>query len=162
MKSSADIDDAVNKVREQFLPLVRKAAGFASYSLAVTDGSEIVSAGFFTDRKGADESADLARTWVTDTLGQTIDGPPKVSAGDVLLSDRMGGHAGFGVLRRMKLKAGKGDAALDVIRGLLAMLKEVPGFVSGAVIAPATDELLVIGAYRDRASSEEATTIARP
>lgn len=163
LSASANADDLVGKVREQFLPLVKAADGFISYTLAQTDDGQLITVGFFKNRKGADQSADLARAWVEKNVSNSVTGPPRISAGEIIFSERTGGEAGFGLLRRVKVKPGKRDAAVDVMRSkLLPMLKSTPGFVSTAVFEPSPNELLSVGAFRDRASAQNATNQARP
>lgn len=163
LKASENIDELIGKVRDQFLPIVTKADGFVSYSVAVTDKAELITAGFFADRKGAEDSVSAASEWVRDNVAASLDGPPKITSGEVLAFERKGGDAHFGVLRRMTLHPGKRDEALEIISAkLFPMIKNVSGFISSAVIAGGADQLLVIGAYRDRASSEEVTRLAMP
>ncbi len=159
---SQDSGEIVSRIRDEFLPIIRDTQGLKSYGVMVTDKGELVTVGMFVDRKGADESVERAREWVRENMASAV-GPPKVTSGEVLIAERVGEGTGFGVLRRVRLNAGARNEAVELMRSkLMPMLKEVPGFLRGAVIAAGPDELLVVGAYRDRASSEEATRKAMP
>ena len=158
MKSPEDIDKVIDGIRDAFLPIVSKERGFVGYSVALSEQGELITTGFFQDRAGADESTRLAADWVRDNMKSAVDGPPKVTEGDVRIQERRGGEATYGLLRRAKLQSGKMNEALDLMRGkMIPMLAEVPGFVSTALLEVGPDEFLTLGAWRDRASAQEAT-----
>lgn len=159
LKSPAVLEELVSKAREEFVPIVSKAPGFASFTIGSTSDGEIVTTSFFKDRAGADESVKLARDWVRDNVAQHMTGPPRVTAGEVLFHKRhMSGDHGFGVIRRIRLKDGAFDETLRMMQAkLLPVLAEAPGFMSMLAMNPGNGELISIGRYRDRASAEEAT-----
>jgi len=158
MKSTNDIDKVVDTTRNGFLPIVTKAPGFVAYTMAAAESGELVTIGFFTDRAGADESTRLAADWVRDNLAWSVEGPPKIAAGEVRIQERRGDDGAYGTLRRIKTKPGKLNEALDLMRAkLVPMLTSVPGFVRMAVLEAGPDDVLSLAAWRDRASAEEAT-----
>lgn len=158
MKSPEEIDTLVDQVRTGFLPIISKAPGFIGYTVAHSEQDELITTGFFQDRAGADESIRLAADWVRENVSSAVDGPPKVTEGEVRVQERREGEATYGLLRRAKLQPGKMDAALDLMRNrMLPLLSEVPGFISLALFTPGSDEFVTLSAWRDRASAQEAT-----
>jgi hypothetical protein len=158
MKSADDIAKVVDTTRSGFLPIVTKAPGFIAYTMAAAAAGELVTIGFFADRAGADESTRLAADWVRDNLAWSVEGPPKIAAGEVRIQERRADDATYGTMRRIKTKPGKLNEALDLMRtGLIPLLTSVPGFARMAVLEAGTDDILSLAAWRDRASAEEAT-----
>ncbi len=158
MKSAKDIDKVVDATRSGFLPIVSKAPGFMAYTMALSADGELVTIGMFENRAGAEESTRLAADWVRDNVAWSVEGPPKIAAGDVRIQERHGEDANYGTLRRVKLKPGKLNEALELMRTkLVPMLSSLPGFSRVAVFESGPDELLSLAAWRDRASAEEAT-----
>lgn len=158
MKSAGDIDRVVDATRSGFLPIVTKAPGFMAYTMAAAPDGTLVTIGMFKDRAGADESTRLAADWVRDTLAWSVEGPPKISEGEVRIQERRGEDATYGVLRRVKLQPGKSDEALEMMRTkLVPMITSLSGFSRMAVFASGPDELLSLAGWRDRASAEDAT-----
>jgi hypothetical protein len=158
MKSVKDIDKVVDATRGGFLPIVSKAPGFMSYTMALSADGDLVTIGMFENRAGAEESTRLAADWVRDNVAWSVEGPPKIAAGEVRVQERRGEDASYGVMRRVKLQPGKLNAALELMRTkLIPMLSSLPGFSRVAVFESGPDELLSLAAWRDRASAEEAT-----
>jgi hypothetical protein len=60
-KDSAEID---RRIREEFVPIVKKAKGFVRYYWLDTGKGEGVSVSVFKDKAGADESVRLAADYV--------------------------------------------------------------------------------------------------
>ena len=52
------------RIREEFVPIVKKAKGFVRYYWLDTDKGEGASVGVFKDKAGADESVELAADYV--------------------------------------------------------------------------------------------------
>ncbi len=158
MKSAGDVDKVVNAARAGFLPIVTKAPGFIAYTMAAAPDGALVTIGMFADRAGAEESTRLAADWVRDNVASFVEGPPKISEGEVRIQERRAEDATYGVLRRVKLQPGKVNEALEMMRTkLVPMLSSLPGFSRVAVFESGPDELLSLAAWRDRASAEEAT-----
>ena len=68
-KDSAEID---RLVREEFVPLVKKAKGFRRYYWLDTGNGEGASFGIFDDKAGADESVRIAADYVRDHLSKLL------------------------------------------------------------------------------------------
>lgn len=158
MKSTGDADKVVDTTRSGFLPIVSKAPGYIAYTMAIATGGELTTVGFFKDRAGAEESTRLAADWVRDNLAWSVEGPPKVAAGEVRAQETRDGEATYGTMRRGKVQPGKMPEALELLRTkLLPLLTSAPGFVRAAFLESGTDEYLSLAAWTDRASAEEAT-----
>jgi quinol monooxygenase YgiN len=83
-EDGAEID---RRVRDGFVPLIRKAKGFIRYYWLDTGGGEGASFSVFQDREGADESVRLAADWVRQHLATLITQKPEVIEGPVVAHD---------------------------------------------------------------------------
>lgn len=72
------------KVRDSFLPLLKKVPGFVAYYWLNMDGNVGASLSVYADRKGAEESVRLARQYVKDELSSIL-GAPEIIEGPVLV-----------------------------------------------------------------------------
>jgi len=153
-----DFEKLIGQVRDGFLPIVTKAPGYVGYSVARTTDGDLVTTGFFQDRAGADESVRLAADWVKENLASAVDGPPKVTEGEIQFHERRSGEPAYGLLRRGKLQPGKFQEAVEFMRGkFVPMLAEMPGFVNLSLSKVGPDEFMTLSTWRDRDSAHEAT-----
>ena len=83
-KDSAAIDRAI---REDFVPLVRKAKGFQRYYWLDTGEGEGASFGIFNDKAGAEESVRIAADYVRDRLSKLLTQKPEVIEGPIEAHD---------------------------------------------------------------------------
>jgi len=83
-KDSAEIDRAV---REEFVPIVRKAKGFRRYYWLDTGEGEAASFGIFDDKAGADESVRIAADYVRDHLSKLLTQKPEIIEGPIVAHD---------------------------------------------------------------------------
>jgi hypothetical protein len=83
-KDSAEID---RKVREEFVPIVKKAKGFRRYYWLDTGNGEGASFGIFDDKAGADESVHIAADYVRDHLSKLLRQKPEVIEGAIVAHD---------------------------------------------------------------------------
>ena len=83
-KDSVAIDRAI---REEFVPIVRKAKGFQHYFWLDTGDGEGASFGLFSDKAGADESVRLASDYVRDRLSKLLTQKPEVIEGTIAAHD---------------------------------------------------------------------------
>jgi hypothetical protein len=81
---SAAIDRAI---REEFVPMVRKAKGFQHYYWLDTGEGEGASFGIFSDKAGADESVRLAADYVRDRLSKLLTQKPEIIEGSIAAHD---------------------------------------------------------------------------
>jgi len=83
-KDGPAIDRAV---REEFVPLIRKAKGFVRYYWLDTGNGEGASFGVFKDKAGADESVHLAADYVRDHLSKLLRQKPEIIEGPIVAHD---------------------------------------------------------------------------
>ena len=74
-------------VREEFVPLIRKADGFIRYYWLDTGTGDGASFGLFRDKAGADESVALAADFVRDRLSKLLRSKPEIIEGAVVAHD---------------------------------------------------------------------------
>jgi hypothetical protein len=83
-KDSEEID---RLIREEFVPIVRKARGFQRYYWLDTGDGEGASFGIFNDKAGADESVRLAADYVRDHLSKLLRQKPEIIEGPIAAHD---------------------------------------------------------------------------
>ena len=83
-KNGAEID---GKLRESFVPLIKKAKGFVRYYWLDTGKGEGASLSVFQDKAGADESVRLAADYVREHLSKLLTQKPEVIEGPVKAHD---------------------------------------------------------------------------
>jgi len=74
-------------VRDDFVPLIKKANGFIRYYWLDTGNGEGASVGVFRDRAGADESIRLAADYVKEHLSKYINQKPEIIEGEIKAHD---------------------------------------------------------------------------
>ena len=74
-------------VREDFVPLIKKARGFIRYYWLDTGNGEGVSVSVFKDKAGADESIRLAAEYIREHAGKLLTQKPEVIEGPVKAHD---------------------------------------------------------------------------
>ena len=83
-KDSAEID---RLIREEFVPLVKKAKGFVRYYWLDTGNGEGASFSVFKDKAGADESVRLAASFVRDRMAKYMHQKPEIIEGPIKAHD---------------------------------------------------------------------------
>ena len=83
-QDSAEID---KMIRENFVPLIKKANGFVRYYWLDTGKGEGASVSVFKDKAGADESILLAADYVKTHMSKLINLKPEVIEGPVKAHD---------------------------------------------------------------------------
>jgi hypothetical protein len=83
-QDSAQID---KMVREEFVPLIKKAKGFVRYYWLDNGKGEAASVSVFKDKAGADESIHLAAEYVKTHMSKLITQKPEVIEGPVKAHD---------------------------------------------------------------------------
>ena len=83
-KDSAEIDRVI---REEFVPLIKKAQGFVRYYWLDTGDGEGASFGVFKDKAGADDSVRLAAQFVQDRMVKLLRQKPEVIEGPIKAHD---------------------------------------------------------------------------
>ncbi len=80
---SSVLDEIVQRVENEFVPMMRESDGFVAYSLFLTGGTGLVTISVFEDQAGAEASTAQARDWVNANLAHFFHGSPQVDAGEV-------------------------------------------------------------------------------
>ena len=83
-KNSAELD---RLIREEFVPLVKKAKGFRHYYWLDNGNGEGASFGIFNDKAGADESVHIAVDYVREKLSKFLTQKPEIIEGPVVAHD---------------------------------------------------------------------------
>jgi hypothetical protein len=81
---SAEID---RKIRDEFVPLIKKGKGFVRYYWLDTGHGEGASVSVFENKAGAEESTQLAADYVKDHLAKLINEKPEIVEGPVKAHD---------------------------------------------------------------------------
>ena len=81
------IDEAIRRVQEDFVPLIRDMRGFVSYFILVPSEREqdIVSVSVFEDQQSAEESNRKAAEWVVHNLSELLWPTPEFASGQVVV-----------------------------------------------------------------------------
>ena len=82
---AALIEGLVPPVRDGFVPVLKRAAGFKGYCAFASEDGHIVSFSVFGDRLTAMRADDLVREWVVPNLRDLLPNPPEVTKGETLL-----------------------------------------------------------------------------
>ena len=114
------IEGLVPRVRDGFVPLLRRAAGFKGYCAFTSEDGHIVSITIFDDRLSALRANDQVREWVVSNLRDLLPNPPEVTEGEALLYDvsklqRDSGSAMFATVR-MYEGVGSKEEVLPLVR----------------------------------------------
>ena len=83
-KDSAEID---RRVREDFVPIVKKAKGVVRTIGSILVKGEGASVGVFKDKAGADESVHLAADYVQKHLSKLLTQKPEIIEGPIKAHD---------------------------------------------------------------------------
>ena len=78
--------ELVEHIRQGFLPIISRAPKFIAYYAIDEGDGDVSSVSIFEDEASAEASDHMAATWVLRTLGHLISQPPKIIAGDVIVS----------------------------------------------------------------------------
>ena len=84
---SLEPDRELRLVREEFVPLIKKANGFVRYYWLDTGNGEGASFGVFKDKAGADESVRLAAEFVREHMAKYLREKPEVIEGPIKAHD---------------------------------------------------------------------------
>ncbi len=83
LTDSSVLDEIVQRVENEFVPMMRGSEGFVAYSLLSTGGTGLVTISVFQDQAGAEASTAKAREWVNANLAHFVQGSPQIDAGEV-------------------------------------------------------------------------------
>lgn len=88
----ASVGEIMNRVRDEFLPMISKSPGFVDYycyDCREAGRTVITSISLFETTLGADESSRMAGMWVERRLSSLVRTPPEISAGEVKVHSRV-------------------------------------------------------------------------
>jgi len=74
-------------IKEDFVPLIKKAKGFVRYYWLDTGNGEGASVSVFADKAGADESIRLAADYVKEHMAKLVTQKPEIIEGPVKAHD---------------------------------------------------------------------------
>jgi len=94
------IEGLVPRVRDGFVPLLRRAAGFKGYCAFASEDGHVVSVTIFDHRLSALRTDDRLREWVVSNLRDLLPNPPQVTGGEALLHEVTKLQSGGGAVRR--------------------------------------------------------------
>ena len=77
-------DEAAAKVRDEFLPVISKIAGFQEYYAVKSGDDTMASISVFKDKPGADEAVKVATKWVQSNLSRFLPNAPKTVSGETV------------------------------------------------------------------------------
>ena len=114
------IEGLVPRVRDGFVPLLRRAAGFKGYCALASEDGHVVSVTIFSDRQTALRVEDQVRDWVVSNLRDLLPNPPEVIEGKTLLHEvsklqRDSGSTMFAIIR-MYEGVGPKEEVLPLVR----------------------------------------------
>jgi hypothetical protein len=81
-----DVPEIVDRVREGFVPIISKIAGFVSYQVLDTGDGFVASISTYDTKEAAQQSNETATEWVRDNLTGLLSGIPDVTAGEIILN----------------------------------------------------------------------------
>ena len=79
-----DSAEAAKRVKEGFVPLIKKIPGFVDYYFIDAGGGVMFSTSIFEDKGAADQSNKAAADWVRDNIASLIPNPPQTTQGSVV------------------------------------------------------------------------------
>ena len=83
-KDGAEID---RRIREEFVPIIKKTKGFVRYYWLDTGKGEGASLSVFNEKAGADESVRLAADYVKEHLSKLLTQKPEIIEGPIKAHD---------------------------------------------------------------------------
>ncbi len=80
-------EELLDRIRNEFIPLIRPTPGFRAYRIIDTGANEIVTISVFDTEEGASASVEKAAEWVSANLAHLVAGPPTVITGKTVISE---------------------------------------------------------------------------
>lgn len=158
-----NMDRIVRTAREELVEKFDRINGFIGYSIAVPNDTLVVTTGFFADKKGAEESTQVAREWVNKHFADVVEGPPQVTEGSVVVSDRIpDAPVGYGVMRKGTWPGGAEASAQKIREGLIPLLRSVAGYASYALVDVGGNAVVTLVAFKDKTAADEGAKVGPP
>lgn len=86
-------DQAIRLAEVELVPIIRAIPGFVSYQALVVGPQSIVSVSTYNDRNAAESANVAAAEWVELRVASMMDGPGKVTVGEIRISTSADEHA---------------------------------------------------------------------
>lgn len=81
--------EVATKVRDEFLPIISKIAGFQEYYAVKSGDDTMASISVFKDKPGAEEAVKVATKWVETNMSRLLPNPPKMVGGETVAHTSM-------------------------------------------------------------------------
>ena len=81
------MDELLRRIREGFVPILKSAPGFKSYSVVRVRGNDVVTISVFENQAQARESNRLAAEWVRENVASFVNGPPEITQGEMAICE---------------------------------------------------------------------------
>lgn len=161
---SDSLDEVVQRITEDFVPIISNASGFSAYYALEAEGGLLATVSVFEDKAGTENSNELASDWVEENLASLIDEPPEISAGEVEVHEvgKEQAHGGYATIRKYQINQGALDEALRQFNeGIVSILKERSGFVEYYGLKEEGErEIAAVNIFEDQAEAEESNKVA--
>ena len=83
-KNVTDVDEAIKRINEEFVPIVSGVPGFIAYYVVGSGEGVVTSVNIFEDKSGVQESNRRAAGFVKN-YANLFTTPPEITAGDILI-----------------------------------------------------------------------------
>lgn len=158
--ASGSVDEIARRAQEGFVPLIRKAPGFVSYSLADFGNGSLLTYSVFEAKAGADESVKLAAGWVKENLANLVPTAPEVTSGEIRVRSLVKPPK-YVVLRRYKVDPKNIDQIVARVQdGLLPRLSKLPGFGNYSALDVGGGNIASISGFETKAGADESVRAA--
>lgn len=82
------LDEAVQRARGGFLPIVSGLPGFIAYHIMDPGDTTVITVSIFETEDGGAECTRRATEWAAEFLADLVVGPPRIMSGPVVLDGR--------------------------------------------------------------------------
>ncbi len=158
--AEGSLDELIRRVDESFAEQLSARAGFLSYELVDCGHGEVTAVTLFSEEQDAQASRELAARWTEANLADMKFLRLEALHGFVLVNrahdEVLRPGPRFATLRRYQLRGGTAEEVMQVVDEVFADLIEgMDGFEAYHALDCASDEIMSISMFRDRASAEE-------
>lgn len=81
LKDPNHVQELVQKVKAEFVPIISNMPGFVSYDIIVGTDTNVASVSVFDTQEQEEASTKSAAEWVKRSVSHLFDGPPELTAG---------------------------------------------------------------------------------
>ena len=94
--TAGSMDETIRRVQSEFVPLISGIPGFVSYHVLDAGNDVVISVSVYERLAGAEEGNQRAAAWVKTRLAPYVDGPTRVTVGEVRIAATAQAAAGAG------------------------------------------------------------------